>query len=428
MTEKTPVFPWLFRLIRPAGLLCGLMLSLLALFDLAITVRLAVREPLAILPDDKIWPPDMLRAALSGIGMGPGFFAFFALSFSLLFSLAFLACGWLILWKKRMDWFGLYLGLILLTWANGVGIFYSVPATVSWVEALKEYLAWISWPGLFMILYFFPSGHVRPRWARWFAGLLGGFIIYGLVATAWNFEKFNVWIGFGIIIPCLLIGGYAQVHRYRYAGLVERQQIKWVVLALLVFVFSFISFAFLINVFQVGNPARSSPSAALLSSIGLLAVNSLVFIGLPVSMTLAMLRYRLWDVDVIIRRTLQYSVLTGLLALVYYGGLVVLQGVFGGLAGDNGSPLITVVNTLLLAALFNPLRERVRNWIDRRFFRSHYDADHVLESVAAAIRDEVDLDRLAAVLTDTVRATLQPERLSISILPDPPRRKPGTGR
>ena len=410
-----PIFPWLFRLIRPAGLLCGLILSLLAIFDLASTGRLAVREPLAILPEAEVWTAETLQAALSSLGVGPGFFSFFALSFSLLFTLAFMACGWLILWNKRMDRFGLYLGLILLIWADGVGIFYSVPATVPWLEELKVYLAWISWPGLFMVLYFFPSGHVRPRWARWFAGLFGGFIIYGLAATAWNFEIVNVYIGFGIIIPCLLIGGYAQVYRYRHAGLVERQQIKWVVLALLVFVLLFISDVILINVAQVGDPDRSSPAAALLASMGLLAVISLVFIGLPVSMSLAMLRYRLWDVDVIIRRTLQYALLSGILVMTYFGGVVLLQETFGRLTGEQGSPLVTVVSTLVIAALFHPLRRRTQDWIDSRFFRSKYDAESALARFALDARDEVDLNRLADAILQVTESTLQPERATLQL-------------
>jgi len=201
--------------------------------------------------------------------------------------------------------------------------------------------------------------------------------------------------------------------RYRHAGPVERQQVKWVVLALLVYILFFISLALLINVLRIGDPETSNLTTSLLASMGLLALGNLVYIGLPVSMTLAMLRYRLWDVDVIIRRTLQYSALTGMLALVYFGGVVILQGVFGGLTRESGSPLVTVLTTLLIAALFNPLRNRVQAFIDRRFYRNHYVADQILARFAAAARDEVDMDRLTAALVDAVDETMRPEKVGL---------------
>jgi hypothetical protein len=124
-------------------------------------------------------------------------------------------------------------------------------------------------------------------------------------------------------------------------------------------------------------------------------------------------RYRLYDIDLIIRRTLQYALLTGLLALIYFGGIVLLQNVFGGLFGDTESPLITVISTLAIAALFNPLRGRIQDFIDRRFFRSKYDAEKALINFAAIARDEVDMVRLSGSLLSVVESTLQPEQTSL---------------
>jgi hypothetical protein len=134
---------------------------------------------------------------------------------------------------------------------------------------------------------------------------------------------------------------------------------------------------------------------------------------LPISVAVAVMRYRLWDVDVIIRRTLQYALLTGLLALVYFGGVVILQGLLGPLTGDENSPLVTVITTLGIAALFSPLRRRVQEFIDRRFYRKKYNAERSLARFAAAARDEVDLSRLSQALLGVVGETMQPDRASL---------------
>jgi hypothetical protein len=134
---------------------------------------------------------------------------------------------------------------------------------------------------------------------------------------------------------------------------------------------------------------------------------------LPAAIVIAILRYRLWDIDVIIRRTLIYSVLTGLLALTYFGSVLVLEGVFRALTGQGQGALVTVLSTLALAALFVPVRARVQRAIDRRFYRRKYDAARALVSFGANARDETDLDQLSAQLTAVVEDTLQPAQVSL---------------
>jgi hypothetical protein len=140
---------------------------------------------------------------------------------------------------------------------------------------------------------------------------------------------------------------------------------------------------------------------------------------IPVAVGIAILRYRLYDIDLIINRTLVYGSLTAMLVAVYVGSIVLLQGFLRALTGQE-SQLAIVASTLAVAALFNPLRHRIQGFIDRRFYRSKYDARKTLETFSAKLRDETDLDALSDDLVKVVRETMQPAHVSLWLRPDPP--------
>ncbi len=144
---------------------------------------------------------------------------------------------------------------------------------------------------------------------------------------------------------------------------------------------------------------------------------TLGFLSIPVSAGVAILKYRLYDIDRIINRTLVYAPLTAMLVALYVGGVVGLQYAFRALTG-SGSQLAIVASTLLIAALFNPMRRRVQNFIDHLFYRRQYDAAKTLEAFSAKLRDETDLEQLNADLLSTVRETMQPEHVSLWLCPD----------
>jgi hypothetical protein len=261
---------------------------------------------------------------------------------------------------------------------------------------------------MFFVFYLFPDGRFVPHWTRW---LTLFWLVANLPNLLFGLDIFQtpqgLWIGIGLAFSA--IG--SQVYRYGWRSRpIQRQQTKWVVAVLAVL--------FLLLVVLAPRTFKSPLESALGSELVWALVGGayfrLSFLAFPITMTLAILRYRLWDIDVIIRRTVQYTLFTGLLALVYFGGVALLQAIVGRLGGQS-SPVIIVLTTLAIAALFNPLRRRVQDFIDRRFYRQKYNTEQALAEFAAAARRETDLEQLSAHLMGTVRETLRPEQVNLWI-------------
>jgi hypothetical protein len=287
---------------------------------------------------------------------------------------------------------------------------------------------WIWAPGFGIILVFlpllFPDGHPpsrRWRGVAWLGGLSIGLICVLTSIVLWP-ERGPALLqleGFGgeveewrsavsdwvlkLVGPMLLVAGLGAVIslfvHFRRARGDERQQIKW-----------FASAAALTLAWIIVAEEQSGEIVALW---GLLVIASI-----PVATGMAILRYRLYDIDRIINRTLVYGVLTGILALVYFGGVATSEAIFRALTGQEQQPQIAVVvSTLVIAALFTPLRRRIQRFIDRRFYRRKYDARKTLEDFSAQLRDETDLEALSNDLLGVVRDTMQPAHVSLWLGP-----------
>jgi hypothetical protein len=290
-----------------------------------------------------------------------------------------------------------------------------------------EVAAWVnSWawiiPSIGLLLFLlllFPTGTLpSSRW-KWFAGLAVAVTLVGVVSSALScgpvaglgpiqnpvcIEGFsNIYEGGWSYLAAVTFFGAAasQFVRMRRAREVERQQIKWFAYAATVTA----SGPILAYVIPEATGARWLAWPGLVLFIaGLL--------GIPMAMGIAILRYRLYEIDLIINRTLVYGALTATLALLYFGSVTALQYLLSLLTGQ-GNTLAIVASTLAIAALFNPLRRRIQSFIDRRFYRRKYDARKTLEAFGSRLRHETDLERISEDLLEVVDETMQPSHISL---------------
>jgi len=299
------------------------------------------------------------------------------------------------------------------------------PGSVPAARALAWPQTWLWVPGIVLLLIFlplyFPNGRLLSRHWRWVVWLAVVLCVLAAVNTALlkkeadvntsianplaievpasAFSLFETMLE-GLLTAVAVVSAMSLVVRFLRSRGVERQQMKWLAYA-----------------------AALMPVLIILGYLTPFVdlVTELVFAVIPVAVSVAVLRYRLYDIDVIINRTLVYGSLTALLALVYFGGVAMTQTVFGALTtGREDLPqLAIVVSTLVIAALFNPLRRRIQAFIDRRFYRRKYDAAKTLEAFSATLRDETDLERLGEDLVGVVTETMQPSHVSVLMCPDP---------
>jgi hypothetical protein len=290
--------------------------------------------------------------------------------------------------------------------------------------------------GIYMIL-LFPDGRLPSRRWRpfaWFAGVVmvlipvvfvfvpGPLEGHPGVRNPFGLEEYPwlpiVAVFVVLLLPiCILASASSLVLRYRRSGEEVREQIKW-----LAFAASFVGVVYfgglITELLFAPDSLTTNETPPLWISLerNLLMLG---FAGVPTAVGFAILKYRLYDIDIIINRALVYGSLTVLLALVYYGGVTATQSVFQTLTGQGELPQLAIVaSTLVIAALFNPLRRRIQAFIDRRFYRRKYDAVKTLEEFSSKLREETDLNSLNTELMTVVRETMQPEHVTLWLRPD----------
>jgi hypothetical protein len=332
--------------------------------------------------------------------------------------------GWL--------WLGLSFGFSLagLAWVYSAYALFAEPGSLLAPRTVSTAVAGTGWlvglTCLPLLLLLFPDG--RPPSRRWrfvvWADLVAGavlLIVAPFIPGLSGFAPIKNPLGIGgvvgdaittivtamvyVLFATVFLSALSLVFRYRRARGVERQQLKWFALVAALVAATIVTDSVLSLDKLLGN---------VLSSL----LDSATLAGLYVAVGVAILRYRLYDIDVIINRTLVYGSLTVVLAGAYEGSIVVLQEAFRGLTGQR-SGLAIVASTLAIAALFHPLRRRIQAFIDRLFYRSKYDAAKTLEAFGSRLRDQTDLDALSSDVVGVARRSLQPAHVSLWLRPDP---------
>jgi hypothetical protein len=346
-----------------------------------------------------------------GIGLFPAVYTAYRVTLTLALMMVCLVVSTVIIWRRSRDRMALIVALFLVTLAP-----FAVPLNVSaspspW-QVPNEFLTFL-FVALFLLVFsLFPSGQFVPRWMRWiiivFLTPQVPFTFFPALATL-NISAVS--LGFLVALGEYAILVVVQLYRYRrVSSHLERQQTKWVVYG----------FAVPITVMVIGTvsylmfPVLAVPGSLYLPAF--IAVQDFLFLLIPLSFGFAMLRSRLWDIDVLINRTLVYGTLTLILTGIYVGLIIGLSALLGSIISHDSGVAI-VLSTVAIYFLVQPLRQSIQRSIDRRFYRSKYDATKVVAAFSATLRQEVDLEQLREQLLAVVQETMQPEHVSLWLRP-----------
>lgn len=349
-------------------------------------------------------------AVLDSWGLTTQAYALVMLAVPVIVLLVYWVLGSLILWRQGPSRLGLAVSLALIvfpvfTFAGDHDWSTSSPNLALLGAVVGMLGAFIS----LAFLYLIPNGRFSPRWA--YIPLLGTLLLIGMVSIPPNSplalptqveSLANI-----ALVSLVLLGGGLHIYRYlRDSNSVERQQTKWILVGILCYVLAVITWVLIFGravEIPAGTPRLVANFVGWYSDL-------LTILALPAALTIAILRYRLWDIDLLIRRTLQYVLLSGVLALIYVGLTILFQRLF---FTNQQSDISIVLSTLAIAALFFPLRNRMQEFIDKRFYRKKYDEQQVLAEFAATCRNETDIEKLVTRLDEVIDDTLQPEKVSV---------------
>jgi hypothetical protein len=350
-------------------------------------------------------------AALAQHGIPVTAYALYFILVETLFTAIFTTLGLAIFLRRSDEWWAAFMSLALI--AFGV----LVPATPRVLDALGspwEFLVHViqnvGWVSFATSFYLFPDGRFVPRVSRLMVVVFVGWALAWILTPLANPFNWQLWQALVPFLALFASGALAQLYRYKFVSTpAQRLQTKWVVFAFAISTVGIVLFL----APQVLWPQTREPGwdRVVYHLIGV-PVFASGLLAIPLSLDIAIRRYRLWEIDPIINRALVYGALTVLLVVIYFAGVVGLQQIWRVVTGQ-GSDLAIILSTLAIAALFNPLRGRVQNVIDRRFYRRKYDGAQVLAAFGVTVRDEVELDELTEHLLAVVEETMQPASVSL---------------
>jgi hypothetical protein len=363
--------------------------------------------------------PEGVRA-LQDVGLSMRSYAILNVIIDKVFELVWFAVGAIIFWRRSDDWMALLVSVFLVAFGT-----VTVDPTAANTLLSSQPAWWLPVRGVQIVgsvcstlfFFLFPGGRFVPRWTRWLAVAFSAFLVSldqfpDLYSRSPALETVSFLVFLGIVVSVT----WSLVYRYRrFSSPAHRRQTKWVVFGTTLGVAGTSVFKLPLDFHLVGG---DTPFVVLLLKIGF----ALSFLLVPLSISIAVVRSHLFDIDVVINRTLVYGSLTAMLIGLYFGAIVVSQRLFVLLTGEK-STLAVVASTLLIAALFTPLRRRIQGFIDRSFYRRKYDARKTLEAFSSKLRDETDLEALNNELVGVVRETMQPAHVSLWVRPDPAQRR-----
>jgi hypothetical protein len=352
---------------------------------------------------------------LKRVGLSPTDYAVYIVALTVVSMGLCLVISALLIWRRSDDRMALFVALLLATFGPII-VNNTVPDAPSFWQVPKEGTGFIAAGLLVLVFLLFPTGRFVPRWTRWtFAVYLVVQIPFTFFATAPLLPN-NPTSQFGWFLALAELATVVFVQFYRYRRVsspLQRQQTKWVIFGLAVP----IAVSVVATVLPLLFPELTEPGS--LYPLALDQTGFLIILFVPMSFGIAILRYRLWDIDAIINKALVYGLMTAFLAAVYVGLIIGLESLTRAIIGNaSDEPVVLVVSTLAIAALVQPLRKRIQAIIDRRFYRRKYDAVKTLEKFSAALRNEVDLHQLQDQLLAVVEETMQPAHVSLW-LPSP---------
>src|SRR5712691_4850436 len=354
--------------------------------------------------------PDDVRE-LQAWGLSMDFYATYFVVFIIVFTFGYFAVGAVLFWRKSNDRMALFASFTLVMFPMA---FTEVLATLppSWWLPV-QFVSFLGSICFVLFFYLFPNGQFVPRWMRW---LSIGVIVYWGAKNFFSLSPLNPFTRFPMLDALTLVGFVGsmvvgQIYRYRrVSSLLQRQQTKWVVFGMSVAIGGYVGLVDLL--YGVFSLPPKGPFADLI----IFTATYFLMLLIPLSIVFAILRARLWDIDFIINRTLVYGALTVILTAVYVGLVIGLQALLRGIISQDNSVAI-VISTLAIYALFGPLRQRIQRSIDRRFYRSKYDAAKTVAAFSATLRQEVDLSQLREQLLAVVQETMQPTFVSLWLRP-----------